>query len=83
MEAEGEEVAGWVVPVVLMPCHILRLQEVRPPQQRMFPPELDQAAAPGKAEPSEFRESNKIDPPNSSPKRCHSENGACHAGIQQ
>lgn len=43
MEGEGKEAAVEVVPVVLMPGDVARAQELRTPQQRMLPPEVDQA----------------------------------------
>ena len=45
VQAEGEELGLGVLPIVLVPGDVLGHQEVRPPQQRVLPPELDKAAA--------------------------------------
>lgn len=45
MEGKGKESAFRVVPIVLMPCDILRLKELISAQEGMLPPELDKATA--------------------------------------
>ena len=45
MQAERQELGLWVVPGVLMPCDVLRRQEVLLSQQWVPSPELYEAAA--------------------------------------